>query len=110
MMRRPDRVASLHQPSVQPIDSGFLSRSGYGQQHRRVSFLFPRNDSFQPPRVLVVDSDAENRERYRDSLRIAGWEVTQAEDGRDALVKLVTIPSLLLTELRLPIIDGMTAL
>jgi DNA-binding response OmpR family regulator len=58
--------------------------------------------------VLVVDGDADKRESYRDSLTIAGWEVTQAEDGRDALVQLVILPSLLLTELRLSIIDGLS--
>jgi CheY-like chemotaxis protein len=68
----------------------------------------PLRDSFRPPHVLVVEADADNREFYRDSLTIAGWDVTQAKDGREALVKLMTLPSLLLTELRLPIIDGIT--
>jgi CheY-like chemotaxis protein len=68
----------------------------------------PRDDPYRPPQVLVVDGDANQLELYRDSFTSAGWEVTRAADGREALLKLVTVPSLLLTELRLSIIDGVT--
>jgi CheY-like chemotaxis protein len=57
--------------------------------------------------VLVVDGDADNRELYRESLVLAGWHVAEATDGRDALVQaLAAKPSVVLTELRLPVIDG----
>ena len=59
------------------------------------------------PRVLVVDNDADNRELYRDSFTLAGWIVTEAGDGREALVQaLKDKPSIVLMELRLPLIDG----
>jgi CheY-like chemotaxis protein len=59
------------------------------------------------PRVLVVDGDADNRELYRDSFTLEGWKVTEAWDGREALVHALTSrPSIVVTELRLPLIDG----
>ena len=59
------------------------------------------------PCVLVVDGDADNRELYRDSFTLSGWHVTEASDGREALVQaLLAKPWVVVTELRLPIIDG----
>src|SRR5580765_52231 len=61
------------------------------------------------PRVLVADADAGHREIYRASLTIAGWDVSEAVDGRDALVQaLTTRTSLVLTELCLSFIDGVS--
>jgi CheY-like chemotaxis protein len=59
------------------------------------------------PRVLVVDGDSDNRELYRESLTLAGWHVAEACDGREALVlALKSTPWVVVTELRLPLIDG----
>lgn len=59
------------------------------------------------PRVLVVDGDRDNRGLYRDSFTLSGWNVTEAADGREALVQvLLAKPWVIVTELRLPIIDG----
>lgn len=59
------------------------------------------------PRVLVVDGDADNRELYRDSFTLEGWAVVEAGDGREALVHALTSrPWVVVTELRLPLIDG----
>jgi CheY-like chemotaxis protein len=61
------------------------------------------------PRVLVVDGDADNRALYRDSFTLAGWSVTEASDGREALVQVLIVkPRIVVTELRLPIIDGVS--
>ncbi|HEX7798659.1 MAG TPA: response regulator [Vicinamibacterales bacterium] len=61
------------------------------------------------PRVLVVDGDVDNRELYRDSFTLAGWAVTEAVDGREALVQaLIAKPWVIVMELRLPIIDGVS--
>jgi CheY-like chemotaxis protein len=58
-------------------------------------------------RVLVADADAETRTLYRMALPFAGCDVTEAADGRDALTKaLAEPPTLIITELRLPFIDG----
>jgi len=69
--------------------------------------LSPLSSATVRPRVLVVDGDADNRELYRDSFALAGWSVTEASDGREALVQaLNSKPRLVVTELRLPLIDG----
>jgi CheY-like chemotaxis protein len=58
-------------------------------------------------RVLVADADADTRTLYALALPIAGCEVVQASDGRDALTQALTeTPTLIITELRLPLIGG----
>jgi CheY-like chemotaxis protein len=60
-----------------------------------------------PLRVLVADPDADTRALYQMALPVAGCEVTEASDGREALTKaLVEPPSLIISELRLPLLDG----
>jgi len=58
------------------------------------------------PRILVADTDAASRELYRRCL--TGCDVVEALDGREALTKaLVRVPALVITELSLPIMDGL---
>ena len=58
-------------------------------------------------RVLLADADADTRLLYRESLQPAGCDVVDAADGRDALVKALSVrPTLVITETRLPILDG----
>ena len=60
-----------------------------------------------PLRVLVADADADTRTLYQTVLPLAGCEVIEAPDGRDALTKaLVQPPTLIISELRLPLVDG----
>jgi len=57
--------------------------------------------------VLIADADVDTRDLYRATFDATQWEVCDASDGRDALVHALTRPpALLITELRLPIIDG----
>jgi len=59
------------------------------------------------PLILLVDRDFETRSLYRHSLMASGWRVDEADDGRDALVKVIERhPSTVVTETRLPYIDG----
>ena len=59
------------------------------------------------PRILVADADATTRAAYHESLGLAGCDVVDAADGRDALVKALSQrPTLVITETRLPIFDG----
>jgi CheY-like chemotaxis protein len=61
----------------------------------------------RPWTILVVDADDETRARYRQSFMLAGCDVHEASDGREALTKaLVRPPALLVTEILLPIING----
>jgi CheY-like chemotaxis protein len=60
-----------------------------------------------PVRVLVVDPDADTRALYREAFRTNGWDVVEGADGREALAKALTRPpALVVTEIRLPFLDG----
>ena len=59
------------------------------------------------PRILVVDGNHDTRELYRHWFQLSGCHVVEASDGRDALTKaLVSPPSLVVTEISLPFLDG----
>lgn len=59
------------------------------------------------PSILVADRDDATRLLYQQQFALAGWNVADASDGRDALVKaLIEPPSLIVTEIALPFIDG----
>ena len=68
-------------------------------------------ERFRPPaaegEVLIVDDDAEARGRLRTMLQRDGWRVAEAGDGRAGL-ELVTrsLPSLVLLDLMMPVMDG----
>ena len=58
-------------------------------------------------RVLLADPDPASRLIYETTFNDAGYEVVEASDGREALTKgLVRQPSLVVTDLHLPLIDG----
>ncbi len=57
-------------------------------------------------RILVIDDDAAIRESLRDVLGDAGYEVTLAKDGREALAMMSPRPDLLLVDLMMPELDG----
>jgi len=55
-----------------------------------------------------VERDDDTRSLYRQILEFVRCDVVEASDGRDALAKaLVQVPSLVITELRLPFVDGL---
>ena len=59
------------------------------------------------PMVLLVDQDDDNRAMYGQYMKAANWIVEEAVDGRDALAKALSLrPELIVTEIRLPGIDG----
>lgn len=67
----------------------------------------PAVPSFPATVVLIVDPDAETRALYRDAFIRVGCDVVEASDGRDALAKaLPHPPSLVITELTLPFVNG----
>jgi signal transduction histidine kinase/DNA-binding response OmpR family regulator len=58
-------------------------------------------------RALVVDDLAENRAVLGRALQKEGWRVAEAENGRDALDHMAREePSLILLDLRMPVMDG----
>ena len=63
------------------------------------------------PRVLVVDDDAGIRYTLREILEQEGLSVEEAEDGAAALARFAAAPApLVITDLRMPRLDGMALL
>ena len=61
------------------------------------------------PRVLVVDDEASIRDLLAKTLALAEYDVDLAPDGRAALERLRIIPyDLLITDLKMPGVDGLT--
>jgi CheY-like chemotaxis protein len=59
------------------------------------------------PVVLLVDRDGDTRQMYGEFLKQCAWDVIEAGDGAEALIKaLARRPSIIITETRLPIVDG----
>jgi len=62
----------------------------------------------RPLRILLVDPQGKRRAVYSDALRLGGFDVVEAADGRVALTRALIAPPglVLLMELGLPLIDG----
>ncbi len=62
-------------------------------------------------RLLVVEDDATMRSALSQSLRGAGYEVESAENGLRALEKVLAAPiDLIISDVRMPVMDGVSAL
>jgi CheY-like chemotaxis protein len=64
-----------------------------------------------PTHVMVVDDDADGAAALAEALFDAGYRVSIAYDGRDALAQLhdaTELPDVLLTDLVMPRLDGWT--
>jgi two-component system, cell cycle response regulator DivK len=58
-------------------------------------------------RILVVEDQPDNRQIIRDMLAPTDYEITEAEDGEQALAAIAKQrPDLILMDVRLPIMDG----
>jgi DNA-binding response OmpR family regulator len=63
------------------------------------------------PRVLIVDDDPEIVQAVTVRLGAAGYEVISAPDGEQGLERaLETRPDVIVMDLKLPTMDGLTAL
>jgi len=63
------------------------------------------------PRVLVVDDEAAIREMLAKALALADYEVETVADGRTAIERLRVVSyDLLITDLRMPGVDGLTVI
>ena len=61
------------------------------------------------PRILVIDDDAAIAELVAVNLEMAGYEVTQAEDGiKGQALAIQMLPDLIVLDLMLPRVDGFT--
>lgn len=61
----------------------------------------------QPKRVLLVEDNYDNRQIYSTLLSHVGYEVLQAENGREGLETIArSRPDLILMDLAMPVLDG----
>jgi two-component system, cell cycle response regulator DivK len=61
-------------------------------------------------RILVVEDQEDNRQIIRDMLAGTDYEITEAENGEEALAAVAKQrPDLILIDIQLPIMDGYTA-
>jgi CheY-like chemotaxis protein len=59
------------------------------------------------PYILVVDDDADFRTGLRTALEMKGYQVDEAANGEEALLKLLEKPPLLvLLDLQMPVMNG----
>jgi two-component system cell cycle response regulator DivK len=60
-------------------------------------------------RILVVEDQPDNRQIIRDMLAPTEYEITEAENGEEALAAIAKQrPDLILMDIQLPIMDGYT--
>ena len=60
--------------------------------------------------VLVVDDYEDNRQMYAELLAYAGYRVTEAKDGAEAIATArQVLPDLIVMDLSLPVVDGWEA-
>ena len=60
-------------------------------------------------RILIVDDSQTMRQMVAFTLTEAGFEVVESQNGQEALKKLeAQTPDLILTDLNMPVMDGIT--
>ncbi|MBU0605897.1 MAG: response regulator [Candidatus Omnitrophica bacterium] len=60
-----------------------------------------------PKKILIVDDDKEYLEELSEMLTLAGYDVTAISDGASAVkAAQVTMPDIILMDLRMPIMSG----
>lgn len=61
-----------------------------------------------PHTIMTVDDSASVRQMVSFTLKNAGYEVIEASDGKDALGKLTGPVKMVITDLNMPNMDGIT--
>ncbi len=104
-LTKPIRQSELRNSMLQVIEKGFVKRPA-------PSASPARNADLQSSRlhILVVDDNATNRNLATRMLTNAGYLVTSAENGREALAQLEqTQFDLVLMDVQMPYMDGFEA-
>ncbi len=61
-------------------------------------------------RILVVEDQEDNRQIIRDMLSATDYQITDAENGEEALAAVAEQrPDLILMDIQMPILDGYEA-
>lgn len=69
-----------------------------------------KESTVDPKKILLVEDNPANRLVFRDLLETAGYEVDSVEKAEDALTLVrESSPDLILMDLQLPGMDGLTA-
>jgi two-component system response regulator MprA len=72
--------------------------------------MSPAEDGREPQRILIVDDEPAVREALQRSLAFEGYGTEVAVDGLDALTKAEAYgPDLIILDIQMPRMDGMTA-
>jgi CheY-like chemotaxis protein len=62
-----------------------------------------------PKRILLVEDNDDARELFAMTLRHAGYDVAEARDGREAIMRVGGIrPMVVVTDVAMPELDGVT--
>jgi two-component system chemotaxis response regulator CheY len=61
-----------------------------------------------PKKIMTVDDSASVRQMVSFTLKNAGYDVIEAADGKDALAKLAGPVDMVITDLNMPNMDGIT--
>ena len=78
----------------------------YAPGHRRAA----SGGRVMSKRILVVEDQPDSRQIIRDMLAPTDYEITEAENGEEALAAIAKQrPDLILMDIQLPIMDGYTA-
>jgi DNA-binding response OmpR family regulator len=65
----------------------------------------------ESPAAIVIEDDVDARRIYSEYLRLKGWTVFTAQDGRSGLNKtLELLPDVVVLDLAMPKVDGWTVL
>jgi DNA-binding NarL/FixJ family response regulator len=87
-----------------------MGRSGLGRSARGAAALLPRlrlARSVIVKRILVIDDDARLREHYRELLKLEGYEVMEARNGREGVERArKDAPDLVLCDITMPEMNG----
>jgi len=102
---------------VASIDSTAIRRlyDGAGDQRQRAAALVTRligrsGGNGTPPRALVVDDGADNREVAAATLEACGFEVIAAANGLDGIIAAhCARPAVILMDITMPVLDGLEA-
>lgn len=90
----------------QIADQLAVAREDFATPPQRQGYA-PAADADHPPKVLIVDDEAEARSALGEFLAGQGYAIREAVDGEEALAKAFTEkPDVLLLDLRLPKLDG----
>lgn len=62
-------------------------------------------------KILIIDDNMMNRKLFNFLLKKAGHDVSEAEDGKQGIERAKTVmPTLILMDIQMPDMDGITAL